>query len=31
MAAVAFATITAQGNGTFNVTARLTDVAGNAG
>ena len=25
------ATITAQGNGTFNVTARLTDVAGNAG
>ena len=25
------ATITAQGNGTFNVTARLTDAAGNAG
>ena len=25
------ATITAQGNGTFDVTARLTDVAGNAG
>ena len=24
------ATITAQGNGTFNVTARLTDAAGNA-
>ena len=25
------ATITAQGNGTFDVTARLTDAAGNAG
>ena len=28
---VPLATIAAQGNGTFNVTARLTDVAGNAG
>ena len=28
---VTAATITAQGNGTFDVTARLTDVAGNAG
>ena len=29
--AVPAATITAQGNGTFDVTARLTDTAGNAG
>ncbi len=28
---VPLATITAQGQGTFNVTARLTDIAGNAG